>query len=94
VRSLLSGHGVDEEAGGTYGEVAGHINTAIQAYKGLQEGWGFAKTHFGYTIAVTDAQTKAEKALAACQAKDTTENTSSELCSGAQKVLDDALAGG
>jgi hypothetical protein len=40
------------------------------------------------------AQTKAENALKECQADDDAKNTSSELCAGAQKALEDALAGG
>lgn len=52
-RSLIRGDGASEDAPGVHGEIAGHINTALQVYKGAQEGWGFLKTHFGYTIAVT-----------------------------------------
>lgn len=52
-RSLIRGDGANEDVPGTYGEIAGHINSALQVYKGAQEGWGFIKTHFGYTIAVT-----------------------------------------
>ena len=41
---------MDEEA---HGSIATRVNEAVSFYKGIQEGWGFVKTHFGYTIAVT-----------------------------------------
>lgn len=49
-RSLLRGGGMDEASPGS---IADHVNTAVNLYKGVQEGWGFVKAHFGYTIAVT-----------------------------------------